>query len=70
MSEIRIVSNYRKRLAKFGIMGRANTSHYLALVVKLEKRLSSRKLGNTAIWRSFVKKKKKKKLRETKVIVR
>ena len=43
MSEIRIVSNYRKRLAKFGITGRANTSHYLALVVKLEKRLSSKK---------------------------
>ena len=37
MSEIRIVSNYRKRLAKFGITRRANTSHYLALVVKLEK---------------------------------
>ena len=69
MSEIRIVSNYRKRLAKFGITRRANTSHYLALVVKLQKILSSRKLGNTAIWRSFVKKKKKK-LRETKVIVR
>ena len=60
MSEIRIVCNYRKRLAKFGITGRANTSHYLALVVKLEKRLSSRKLKNTAVWRSFSKKKKKK----------
>ena len=50
----------QERASKIWNTMKESPSDYLALVAKLEKRIPPRKLRNTAVWRSFVKKSTKK----------